>query len=177
VPDDAATPAEAGPEPKPAVGRWVDEPVLPELPPPPAHLIRVEGAQLIRVLNVEAHNPPSRGGYTEAVVLATAPLADGGTGALVAWLGGWQEGHRTTGRGRYAWCRRLEDRVREVDPPQRRIEGAEWHGHHELSEFAAAVRQAAELLPEEMRADALTPKRAPGSGGDNGPEPAERSTT
>lgn len=146
-----------------APGRWVDEPVLPELPPPPVHLIRTEGAYLIRVMNVDAHNPASREGYTEAVVLATAPLADGGTGVLVAWLGGWQEGHRTTGRGRYGWCRRLEDRVREVDPPQRRIDGAEWHGHHAEGEFAEAVRQAAESLPEELRAKALTPKQALGT--------------
>ncbi len=113
-------------------------------------------------MNVDAHNAASRDGYTEAVVLATAPVVDGGTGVLVAWLGGWQEGHRTTGKGRYGWCRRLEDRVREVDPPRRRIDGAEWHGHHGEGEFAAAVRQAAESLPEELQAKALTPKQAPG---------------
>jgi len=150
-------------EPRPTPGRWVDEPVLPELPTgPPPHLIRVEGARLIRVMNVDAHNPASRDGYTEAVVLATAPLG-GGTGVLVAWLGGWQEGHRATGRGRYAWCRLLEDRVREVAPPRAKIDGAEWHGHHAEGEFAGAVRQAAELLPEEMRAAALTPRPVDGS--------------
>ncbi len=155
-------------EPKPAPGRWVDDPVLPELPPPPVHLIRVDGAQLIRVMNVDAHNRGSRGGYTEAVVLATAPLGDGGTGILAAWLGGWQEGHRTTGKGRYGWCRLLADRVREVAPPRAKIDGAEWHGHHVEGEFAGAVRQAAELLPEEMRAKALAPKPPAAPDGDNG---------
>ncbi len=151
----------------PQPGRWVDAPILPELPPPPARLVRVDGAQLIRVYNVDAPNPGSRGGYNEAVVLAWAPLADGGRGVLAAWLGGWQEGHRTTGKGRFGWCRLLSDRVREIPPPRAKIEGAEWHGHHELSEFAAAVRQAAELLPEPVRAAALTPKPASAPGGDN----------
>lgn len=141
-------------------GRWEEDAILPELAAPPADSIQVRGAQLVHRLNVEAHNTPSREGYTEAVILAWAPLPDGGWAVLAAWLGAWRrEDGRTTGKARYGWCRLLEDRVRPVDPPRTLIDGAEWHGHHELSQFALAVRQAALLLPENLREAALTPKR------------------
>lgn len=148
----------------PTPGRWAEDPVLPELPAPPPDQVSVRGAQLLRVYNVDAASSGSRGGYTEAVALAWARLPDGDWAVLAAWLSGWQQDTSTTGKGRYGWCRLLEDRVRAVAPPRHRIAGAEWHGHHELSEFARAVRQAALLLPEEMRATALAPMPADETG-------------
>lgn len=97
-------------------GRWSDPPILPELPPPPEHLIRVRGAQLVRVYNVDAPNPGSRGGWTQALALAWARLPSGDWAALLAWLSGWHEDGRTTGKGRYGWCRILPDRTRAVAP-------------------------------------------------------------
>jgi hypothetical protein len=146
-----------------STGRWAAEPILPELPPPPAELIRTPGAQRIRVMNVDAHNRAARGGFTEALILARAELADGGQGALVAWLSAWQETSRTTGRGRFAWCRLLTDRVVEMPPPRHLLDGDEWYGQHTESEFASAVRAAAETLPKHLREAAVIPA-VPGRG-------------
>lgn len=140
-----------------AGGRWVEEPILPELPPPPPNLVRVRGAQLIRVT---AFDPAgNRRGFTEAVVLAWAPLRGGGWGVLTAWLSGWQSGGRTTGRGRWAWCRLPDDLslVTPMPPPRNLLEDDEWHGHHPDHGITIAMRQAALTLPEPLRDAALAP--------------------
>jgi hypothetical protein len=145
------------------VGRWVEPPILPEVDAPAPDLIQVPGAQLWRRLNVEAHNKASRGGHTEFVVLARAPLPDGSWAVLAAWQGAWrQPGGRTTGKARFGWVRLLEDRVTPATPPPGLVarEGFEWHGWAQSSQIAEAVRQAAALLPEYLRAAALTPKPA-----------------
>lgn len=140
-------------------GRWVEDPILPEVEPPAPGDILVRGAQLLRRVNIEAHNKSSRGGHTDMVALAWARLPDGDWAVLAAWQGAWrQESGRTTGKARYGWVRLLEDRVEPVDrPPQ--IEGFEWFGWHRDSALGKAVRAAALLLPEGMREAALTPKR------------------
>lgn len=140
-----------------AGGRWVEEPILPELPPPPPNLVRVRGAQLIRVT---AFDPAgNRRGFTEAVVLAWAPLRGGGWGVLTAWLSGWQSAGRTTGRGRWAWCRLPDDLslVTPMPPPRHLLEDDEWHGHHPDHGITIAMRQAALTLPEPLRDAALAP--------------------
>lgn len=147
-------------------GRWVDDPPLPALAPPPPGVPLTLGAVLIRVyVVVELAGERQRRGFTEAVILARTPYPAGGEAALAAWLGSWQQGGRTTGRARFGWVHvpADDDRVRPMPRPPAAslIDGAEWHGHHELSEFAAAVRAAAAMLPESDRAAALTP-REPG---------------
>lgn len=139
-------------------GRWTDEPLLPELPPPPADRIIVRGAQLVRVYTVDHPDPRRRRGYSEAVILAWARTGAEGWGVLLAWGGSWRQqiGGRTTVKARWSWCRLREDRVKPVRPPPLQAED-EWHGHHPLSEFSEAVRLAAQLLPEELREAALTP--------------------
>lgn len=155
---------------KHAGGRWTDKPVLPLLSPPPPDLIRVHGgARVVRVYNVDDPDPRRHGGFTEAVILAWAPRRDGGWGVLTAWLGGWQENTRTTGRGRWAWCLMRKDdfergRVKPVVPFV--MEGHEWHGHHPLDEVTRAMHEAAWSLPEQLREAALLPaspevRRAP----------------
>lgn len=138
-------------------GRWVEDPILPEVDPPPAEEIEV-GAQLIRVLNVESHNQSSRG-HTDVVVLARAPIAGGGERVLAAWQGAWQQGSRTTGKARFGWCRELPDRVVLVERPPR-IAGFAWFGWHAQSQLGKAVWQAARLLPKHLRLAALTPATA-----------------
>lgn len=141
-------------------GRWVDDPILPEVSAPPPERVLVRGAQLIRVINVDAPNRASRKGFTEAVILAWARLPDGDWAVLAAWQGAWQQHGHTTGLARCGWVRLLTDRVQAmpIPPVSGLIDGAQWHGHHELSQFAEAVRQAALLLPEDQREAALTPR-------------------
>ncbi len=143
----------------------MDEPVLPEIAAPPVDLIQVHGARLVRVLNVVDPDPRRRRGFREAVILAHAPIPGGGWAVLAAWIGAWQERSRTTGGPRWAWVRLLEDRVAPHTPdrPLVEAEGHEWHGYHELSDMAEAVRLAAASLPEHLRDAALTPRPAPGA--------------
>ncbi len=142
-------------------GRWVDEPILPELPAPPAHLVQVRGAQLVAVRYVDPAG--RRRGEGDAVILAWAPLPAGGWAVLVAWIGAWQQNNRTTGAPRWAWCRYDKDLVRPAKPSRPLVEreGFEWHGWHRDSDLAEAVRQAAASLPEHLREAALTPRRQP----------------
>lgn len=146
-------------------GRWVDDPPLLAIGPPPPGVPLDLGAALVRVyVVVEQAGERQRRGFTEAVILARTPYPAGGWAALAAWLGSWQQSARTTGRGRFGWVHvpADDDRVQPMPPPPAAslIEGAEWHGHHELSEFAEAVRQAAATLPEHQRAAALEPRRS-----------------
>lgn len=142
-------------------GRWVEEPILPLLPPPPADRILVRGTQLVHVAFV--HNGQRRG-FTEAAVLAWARTGDGGWGALTAWQGAWRQGNgRTTGRARWGWCRLDLDLVEPRRAPQRVAEDDEWHGHHPLAAFTQAIRQAAASLPEHLRQAALAPAPPPRS--------------
>jgi len=135
----------------PESGRWIEAPILPALPPPPPERIVIRGARLVRVMTPQ-------GGHTDAVILAWARLGSGAWGALAAWGGHWQQGGRTTVRARWGWVRLVAVQVRPVEPPRRRIEGAEWHGWHAESEFARAVREAALMLPADRRDAALTPR-------------------
>jgi hypothetical protein len=135
----------------------VDDPPLSELPPPPPHLIAVRGAQRLRVNNLNHPDPRRRGGHTDTVALAWARTPDGEWTALLAWLGAWQQDGRTTGRGRFGWCRIPEGRARVmpvVDRP-----GIAWYGMYEPNELGAAIGLAAETLPEELRTAALEPWR------------------
>lgn len=136
-------------------GCWVDEPPLPPIAPPPAHLIAVRGAQRLRVNNLDHPDPRRRGGHTDTVALAWARTPDGEWTALLAWLGAWQQDGRTAGRGRYGWCRVLEGRVRAM--PVVRREGVAWYGMYEPNELGAAIERAALTLPEHLREAALTP--------------------
>lgn len=147
-------------------GRWVDEPPLPELtdpkPPPPADLIVVHGAQLVRIINIDDPDPRRRRGFTEALFIAWAPLTGGDWAVLTAWLSAWQTGVRTTGGGRYAWLRLTEDdvargRIREVKPHLFDDED-EWHGHHPLHDVSIAFHAAVATLPEKLRERALRPR-------------------
>lgn len=144
-------------------GRWVDGPVLPwtDPPPPGAHL--VAGAVLIRVYTVtEAAGQRRRKGHTEAVILARYRLPGGAWALLAAWQGAWQENGHTTGRARWGWVLAPTDPLlaEPVTPaaPLTRLDGFQWHGWHEDSQLAIAVREAAESLPQHLRAIALQPK-------------------
>lgn len=141
-------------------GHWVEETILPELKAPPPELIQVRGAQLVRVKSIDP--PGVERGFREAVVLAWARIPGGGWAGLFAWIGAWQRGHRTTGGPRWAWCQVPEGRVEPVTPPRPLVEAEdhEWHGYHEMSDLAEAVRRAAETLPEHLREAAVTPKPA-----------------
>lgn len=144
-------------------GRWAEPPILPELPPPPADLIAVRGAQVVRVHDIDNPNPKLRG-HTEAVVLAWAPIPAGGFAGLCAWLAGWNEqgphGGHTTGRGRFGWLRILEDRVEAWRPPHPYLTDPDrgWHGLGDPGEVSSAIEQAVATLPEHLREAALTPK-------------------
>lgn len=145
-----------------SAGRWVEDPILPELKPPPIDRIRVTGARLLHVVNIDARNTASRGGYTKTVALAWARTADGQAAALLAWLSAWQESGHTTGKGRIGWCRILEDRTRAVVPYPPTDAGDDWFGEHVWSQFAAAIREACETLPTGLRERAAVPHPWPG---------------
>lgn len=141
-------------------GRWVEEPILPELDPdnphapPPAELIDVHGAQPVRVYTIDHPDPRRRRGFTQALILAWAPRLDGSWGVLIAWLSGWQQGGRTSGGGRWAWCRLTREdvrrgRVRPVKPHVRLDD--EWYGMPADSDFGQAVAQAVGSLPRGLR--------------------------
>lgn len=149
-------------------GRWVEDPILPELDPdnphkpPPPELIDVHGAQPVRVYTIDAPDPRRRNGFAQALILAWAPRLEGGWGVLIAWLGAWQEGGRTTGAGRWAWCRLTADdlrrgRVRPVKPHVGLED--EWYGMPADSEFGLAVAEAVASLPEGMREAAGRPSQ------------------
>ncbi len=123
----------------------------------------MRGARLIRIYTIDDPDPRRNGGFREAAVLAWARLGSGDWGALTAWLGGWQQNGRTTGKGRWAWCRVLLDRTQPMPIPRRYDEEAEWHGHYEadLDEFTAAMHQAAASLPPHLREAALAPSLSP----------------
>jgi hypothetical protein len=143
-------------------GRWIEEPLLPELPAPAADQIIVRGAQLVRVVFGDVAADSRHQGYTEAVVLAWAKTAQGGWGVLLAWGGSWrQRNGRSTVKARWAWCRLLPDRVTPVPRPRALLPEDEWHRHHPGSEFSEAVRAAAASLPEHLRDRALQPAEPP----------------
>ena len=135
----------------------MDDPPLPEITPLPERLIAVRGAQRLRVNNQDNPDPRRRGGHTDTVALAWARTPDGDWAALLAWLGAWQQGGRTTGRGRFGWCRIPEGRVEAMPPDP--LSGAAWYGWFEPNELGAAIQAAALTLPEALRAAALDPRR------------------
>lgn len=143
----------------------MDEPPLPPLKDPPPHLILVRGAQLVRVHNVDDPDPRRRRGFTQVVILAWAPLPGGGWAGLCVWLSGWHgpgpRGSRVTGRGRFAWCRILRDRVEAWRPPRPYIQDPDqgWHGQGDPSEVSEAMARAAETLPRHLREKALQPRQ------------------
>jgi hypothetical protein len=137
-------------------GRWVDDPPLPEVTPPPEHLIAVRGAQRLRVNNQDHPDPRRRGGHTDTVALAWARAPGGGWAALLAWLGAWQQHGHTTGRGRFGWCRIPEVRVEAMPPDP--LPGAAWYGWFEPNELGAAIQAAALTLPGHLREAAVTPR-------------------
>lgn len=153
-----------------AISRWVDEPPLPELDPenphqpPPDHPIKVHGAGLVRVYNIDDPDPRKREGFTEALFLAWSQIRGGEDwvwAVLTAWLGHRQTGASTTGGGRHAWLlltrKDLErGRVRAAKPVSK--DEDEWHGHDSTAEFSIAVREAAATLPEQLRERALRPR-------------------
>lgn len=133
----------------------MDGPPLPLLKPPPPHLIAVRGAQRLRVMNVDDPDPRRRNGHTETIALAWAQIPGGGWAVLLAWIGVWQQNSRTTGRGRYGWCRILDDRVRAMPAVHR--PGVAWYGWAQPNELDTAIEAAAATLPEHLRAAALEP--------------------
>ena len=152
------------------ISRWVDEPPLPKLvdpkPPPPARLIRVHGAQLVRVYNIDDPDPRKWEGFTEVLFLAWAPIRGGEDwvwAVLTAWLGHRQTGSRTTGGGRHAWLLLTRDdlrrgRGRPAEPMSK--DEAEWWGHDSTAQFSIAVRAAAATLPKGLRERALRQRLA-----------------
>lgn len=144
-------------------GRWVDDPPLPALKPPPPDLIQVHGARLVHVLQIDDPDPRRQEGYTPVLFMAWAAIPGSRDWAvLAAWLGTRQEALRTTGRGRWGWLRLTPDdlergRVR-AHTPYREPED-EWWGQHPLSEFTKAGRAAAATLPEHLREKALQPRQ------------------
>jgi hypothetical protein len=79
----------------------------------------------------------------------------------MAWAG-WCRSPRGVGTesARWGWLLVDEARVRPVRPaPRGQIPGVEyaWYGREEPCELGRAIRSAAEMLPEQLRAAALTP--------------------
>jgi len=147
-----------------ATAEWTEGPILPWVDPyesPPAELIIVRGARYVRV-----YNGPDRGrnhppdGFREAIVLAWAQRTDRSWAALMAWAG-WCRSPRLTGTeaARCGWLLVDEQRVRPVKPMRSHHPDIAyaWYGHEEPCELGRAIRAAAEMLPEQLRAAALTP--------------------
>lgn len=146
------------------VGRWTEGPILPALPPPPENRITVAGARLVHVLELGRDGQLTKG-FREAVLLADAQLGDGAPAGLLAWAGWWREPDgRMTGRGRAAWCRLPEGRVK----PARSVTTAPagivyaWYGQEEPNALGDAIERAALLLPARMRAAAIRPAATQG---------------
>lgn len=144
-------------------GRFLDDPPLPALKPPPPELIAVRGAQLVRVHFVDHPNPKMRG-FIEVVVLAWARIPGSRDWAgLCVWLGTVQEpgahGAHTTGGGRFGWLRILPDRVEAWRPPHRYLEGESgWHGQGDPGQVSEAILRAAATLPAHLRELAVQPR-------------------
>jgi hypothetical protein len=145
-----------------ADARWLDDPPLPELAPPPAQRILVRGAQVVRVHFTDEPNEKQRG-HIEVVVIAWARLPGGDWAGLCVWLAAVRKpgprGTRTTGGGRYGWLRMLPDRVQSWRPPRPYLADPDegWHGQGEPGEVSAAIERAAATLPEEVRERAVRP--------------------
>lgn len=147
---------------------WTEEPILTPISPPPPGLVEVRGAQLVRIYDGPGatHEPggrPRPDGGREAVVLARARIPCGGQAVLLAWTSYARLGGRGTALARYGWYRFEEQRVRPQPRPRTSSipPDAQWHGWHELSELHQAILRAAAMLPEQLRADALTPAPDP----------------
>lgn len=149
-----------------AAAAWTEGPILPWVEPyepPPAELIIVRGAKLVRVYNgprVDRLSPPPDG-FREAVLLAWAPRADRRWAALMAWAG-WCRSPRGVGTeaARCGWLLVDETRLKPARPgPPSQVPGVEhaWYGREEPCELGRAIRAAAEMLPEQLRAAARTP--------------------
>jgi hypothetical protein len=137
--------------------RWLDEAPLPEFKEhPPAELIRVRGGRVVRVYQVDDPHPQRREGFTDAVLLAWAHRLEGGWGMLLAWLGTVQVGVKTTGEGRWGWCRYLADRTVPITP-YLFDEEDEWYGNTSYSELGKGVQAAVASLPVHLREAALRP--------------------
>jgi hypothetical protein len=145
--------------------QWTEGPILPWVEPyapPPAELIIVRGARLVRVLNGPRTGPlsPPPDGHREAVLLAWAPRADRRWAALMAWAG-WCRSPRGVGTeaARHGWLLVDETRVRPVKPAHSTHPEIEytWYGREEPNELGRTIRAAAATLPEQLREAALTP--------------------
>lgn len=148
-------------------GRWTEPPILPEVPAPPPDRIVVRGARLVRVYGSsesrDVAGKPRRDGGREAVVLAWARMPDGAWAVLMAWTRYWtdEDPPHGTALAQHGWYRYDEERVKPQKTRRPNYEGAEWHGWHEDSELAQAIRDAAATLPPEMREQATTPAPDP----------------
>jgi hypothetical protein len=142
-------------------GRWLEDPLLPTLPDPPADRVVVHGASLVRVYSPAGSKIEGRDGGRAAIVIAWARLGDGESWAvLMAWAGNWMGAdHRPTVRPRWGWVRLDEARVK-PQKPRPKIEGSEieWFGSWSGCAMEEAMYHAAVGLPKEQREAAITPR-------------------
>lgn len=140
---------------------FTEPPILPELVPPPISAVRVRGAQLVQIYGPPHPDPwgrPKPDGGREAVILAWAAIPGGGWAVLLAWTSYALVDLHATALARFGWYRLDAARVQPKRPPSQVSEGFEWTGWHPDSQINVAVRAAALLLPEEMRAAAVVPR-------------------
>lgn len=138
-------------------GRWIDHPLLEELPEPPPGWIATPGAILLAV-ETPRGTTPYRWDCAIALAWARSP-ATGIVAVLLAWESVWSPRDEARPRRlapRWGWYR--------FNPPQCRAMkavrtpnpwGQEWWGRPQGAPISVAMREAAASLPPELRATAL----------------------
>lgn len=143
--------------------QYTEDPILPEITPPPPGRIQVRGAQLMQIFDSKDRTLTIGGktrkdGGREAVALAWARIPDGGWAVLLAWTSYARIGLQATALARWGWYRLDRERVEPKPAPRTLNEGAAWHGWHAESELHKAVLKAVRLLPGHLRELAIKPR-------------------
>lgn len=138
-------------------GRWIERPILDELPAPLPGWIAVPGAILLAI-ETPPRTTPYRWDCAVALAWARSP-ATGTVAVLLAWASIWRprdEARRDRVEPRWGWYRFNPRQCRAMNGVRTpNAWGQEWWGAAPNASISRAMREAVASLPPELRAAAL----------------------